>query len=90
MSYFAAGDKQVRSQFDFLGVEPRYMGIAPVYAIPKVLEQAGLSKKDIDVYEVRLALCTNQSRMLIPTDQRGIRISICALRRTTGSADGKD
>jgi len=71
----------------FLGVEPRYMGIAPVYAIPKVLEQAGLSKQDIDVYEVRLALCINQFHMLIPTDQRSIRISICALRRTTGSAD---
>lgn len=34
------------------GVEPRYMGISPIYAIPKVLEQAGLTKEDIDVYEV--------------------------------------
>ncbi len=28
------------------------MGISPIYAIPKVLEQAGLSKEDVDVYEV--------------------------------------
>jgi acetyl-CoA acyltransferase 1 len=28
------------------------MGISPIFAIPKVLEQAGLSKEDIDVYEV--------------------------------------
>jgi acetyl-CoA acyltransferase 1 len=35
------------------------MGIAPVYAIPKVLEQAGLSKEDIDVYEVHLVFCTS-------------------------------
>lgn len=34
------------------GVEPRYMGIAPIYAIPKVLGQVGLTKEDIDVYEV--------------------------------------
>lgn len=27
------------------------MGVGPVAAIPKVLEQFGLSKSDIDVYE---------------------------------------
>ena len=36
-----------------LGVEPRYMGISPIYAIPKALGQAGLTKNDVDVYEVR-------------------------------------
>jgi acetyl-CoA acyltransferase 1 len=36
----------------FLGVQPRYMGIAPVVAIPKILGQLGLSKEDVDVYEV--------------------------------------
>ena len=39
-----------------VGVEPRYMGIAPVYAVPKVLEAYGLKKEDIDVYEVRQAV----------------------------------
>lgn len=28
------------------------MGISPIFAIPKVLEQVGLTKEDIDVYEV--------------------------------------
>lgn len=37
----------------FLGVEPRYMGISPIFAIPKLLQQVGLSKEDINVYEVR-------------------------------------
>jgi Thiolase, N-terminal domain/Thiolase, C-terminal domain len=36
-----------------VGVEPRHMGIAPIYAVPKVLAQTGLEKQDIDVYEVR-------------------------------------
>jgi len=35
-----------------VGVEPRYMGISPIYAIPKVLDLVGLQKEDIDVYEV--------------------------------------
>lgn len=37
-----------------VGVEPRYMGIAPIYAIPQILAQTGLEKPDIDVYEVRV------------------------------------
>ena len=32
------------------------MGISPIYAIPKALSQAGLSKDDVDVYEVRSVL----------------------------------
>jgi acetyl-CoA acetyltransferase len=28
------------------------MGISPIFAIPKVLEQLELSKDDIDIYEV--------------------------------------
>ena len=36
----------------FVGVEPRYMGISPAVAIPKALAQTGLSKEDIDVWEV--------------------------------------
>ena len=35
-----------------VGVEPRHMGIAPIYAIPKVLDQVGLNYQDIDIYEV--------------------------------------
>lgn len=36
-----------------VGVEPRHMGIAPIYAIPKVLTQTGLDQQEVDVYEVR-------------------------------------
>lgn len=36
----------------FAGVEPKYMGIAPIVAIPKVLAMTGLRKEDIDIYEV--------------------------------------
>ncbi|KAI0757015.1 thiolase [Daedaleopsis nitida] len=42
----------------FVGVEPRYMGIAPVAAIPKVLSQNGLTKEDIDVWEINEAFAS--------------------------------
>ena len=35
-----------------VGVEPRVMGIAPVAAVPKMLERVGLNKEVVDVYEV--------------------------------------
>ncbi|MDP5139941.1 MAG: acetyl-CoA C-acyltransferase [Spirosomaceae bacterium] len=37
------------------GCEPRIMGIGPVYAIPKALDQAGLTLKDIDQIELNEA-----------------------------------
>ena len=40
----------------FVGVEPRYMGISPAAAIAKVLAQTGLSKEDVDVWEVCVVL----------------------------------
>ncbi|KAI0801291.1 thiolase [Fomes fomentarius] len=42
----------------FVGVEPRYMGIAPVAAIPKVLSMTGLSKDDVDVWEINEAFAS--------------------------------
>ncbi|TFK89775.1 thiolase [Polyporus arcularius HHB13444] len=42
----------------FVGVEPRYMGISPVVAIPKVLAMTGLAKEDIDVWEINEAFAS--------------------------------
>ncbi|MFN4298170.1 MAG: acetyl-CoA C-acyltransferase [Thermaurantimonas sp.] len=41
--------------YDVAGVEPRIMGIGPVYAIPKALNRAGLSLNDIDLIELNEA-----------------------------------
>lgn len=40
------------------GVAPRIMGIGPVVAIPKALEQAGLKKEDIDLFELNEAFAS--------------------------------
>ncbi|TCD71494.1 hypothetical protein EIP91_008875 [Steccherinum ochraceum] len=42
----------------FVGVEPRYMGIAPVAAIPKILTDTGLTKEDVDVFEINEAFAS--------------------------------
>jgi len=52
-----------------VGVEPRYMGISPIYAIPKALAQAGLSKDDVDVYEINEAFASQYAHCV---DQLGI------------------
>ena len=36
------------------GVPPRVMGVGPLYAIPMALELAGLTKEEVDLYEVRM------------------------------------
>ncbi|KAG2023451.1 3-ketoacyl-CoA thiolase [Coprinopsis cinerea AmutBmut pab1-1] len=41
-----------------VGVAPRYMGISPVAAIPKVLERVGLTKDEVDIYEINEAFAS--------------------------------
>ncbi|PCH44012.1 acetyl-CoA acetyl transferase [Wolfiporia cocos MD-104 SS10] len=41
-----------------VGVPPRIMGVGPLYAIPRVLEKAGLSKEDIDFFEINEAFAS--------------------------------
>lgn len=41
-----------------VGVPPRIMGIGPLYAIPKALEQAGMQLNDIDLFELNEAFAS--------------------------------
>ena len=41
-----------------VGVPPKVMGIGPAYAIPKVLDIAGLSTNDVDVWEINEAFAS--------------------------------
>ena len=40
------------------GVPPRIMGVGPAYAIPKALERAGLTLKDMDIIEINEAFAS--------------------------------
>lgn len=48
------------------GLEPRIMGIGPSIAIPKILNKFGLSKEDIDVFEINEAFASMVSLPRIP------------------------
>ncbi|KAH0830911.1 hypothetical protein AYO21_11556 [Fonsecaea monophora] len=41
-----------------VGLEPRIMGIGPSFAIPKVLEKTGLTKEDVDLFEINEAFAS--------------------------------
>ncbi|KAE8541243.1 hypothetical protein D1P53_002600 [Cryptococcus gattii VGV] len=41
-----------------VGVPPKLMGIGPAFAIPKVLENAGISKDDVDFFEINEAFAS--------------------------------
>jgi acetyl-CoA acyltransferase len=44
--------------FAVAGCRPEEMGVGPAYAIPKVLKMAGLTTKDIDVFEINEAFAS--------------------------------
>lgn len=41
-----------------IGLEPRIMGIGPSLAIPKILSKTGLSKNDVDLFEINEAFAS--------------------------------
>ena len=51
-----------------VGVPPRIMGIGPMYAIPKALEQAGLQLKDIDMIELNEAFASQSLAVMRELD----------------------
>ncbi len=55
------------------GVEPEYMGVGPVPAVRKVLDQAGMSLSDIDVIEMNEAFA---AQVLASVDQLGIEMDL--------------
>lgn len=46
------------ASYGVVGVEPRIMGIGPVDAIPKAIKMAGLTLKDIDLFELNEAFAS--------------------------------
>lgn len=55
--------------FAAVGVPPEIMGVGPAYAIPRALEIAGLTIKDIDVFEINEAFA---SQATYSVDKLGI------------------
>jgi len=45
-------------QAGIVGVPPRIMGVGPAYAIPRVLELAGITQDDVDFFEINEAFAS--------------------------------
>src|SRR5438445_4703828 len=61
--------KLVFRGFQIAGCDPDEMGIGPVFAVPRLLERAGLKVGDIDLWELNEAFA---SQCLYCRDQLGI------------------
>jgi acetyl-CoA acyltransferase len=48
----------VYRRYQVAGTPPEIMGVGPAYAIPKLLDKAGLKKEDIDLWEVNEAFAS--------------------------------
>ena len=44
--------------FSVVGVEPDEMGVGPAYAVPALLERAGLALEDVDLFEINEAFAS--------------------------------
>jgi acetyl-CoA acyltransferase len=44
--------------YQVVGTDPEVMGVGPAFAIPKLLEKAGLTYEDIDLYEINEAFAS--------------------------------
>jgi acetyl-CoA C-acetyltransferase len=62
--------------FTVAGLEPDEMGIGPVYAVPRLLERAGLKMDDIDLWELNEAFAVqvlySRDKLGIPQDKLNV------------------
>src|SRR5262249_3200749 len=62
--------------FAVAGCEPDEMGIGPVFAVPKLLQRAGLKMDDIDLWELNEAFASQvlycRDRLGIPQDRLNV------------------
>lgn len=79
--------------FDVAGVEPRIMGIGPVYAIPKALKQAGMALSDIQQMELNEAFASQSLAVIreldINPDIVNVNGGAIALGHPLGCSGGK-
>ncbi len=76
-----------------VGVPPRIMGIGPLYAIPKVLEKAGMSLNDIDLIELNEAFASQSVAVIkglgLDTNKVNINGGAIALGHPLGMTGAK-
>src|SRR5205085_5444063 len=76
--------------FAVAGCDPRKMGIGPVFAVPKLLEQAGKKADDIDLWELNEAFAVQvlycRERIGIPSAKLNVNGGAIALGHPYGTS----
>jgi acetyl-CoA C-acetyltransferase len=79
--------------FSAIGVDPTMMGIGPTVAIPRVLEQAGLTLEDIGLFEINEAFAAqivqNVRVLDLPEDRVNVNGGGIALGHPTGQSGSR-
>jgi acetyl-CoA C-acetyltransferase len=79
--------------FAVAGCDPREMGIGPVFAVPKLLEQAGKKVADIDLWELNEAFAVQvlycRDRIGIPNDRLNVNGGAIALGHPYGMSGAR-
>jgi acetyl-CoA C-acetyltransferase len=79
--------------FAVAGCDPREMGIGPVFAVPKLLEQTGKKVKDIDLWELNEAFAVQviycRDRIGIPNDKLNVNGGAIALGHPYGMSGAR-
>jgi acetyl-CoA C-acetyltransferase len=79
--------------FAVAGCDPREMGIGPVFAVPKLLEQTGKKVKDIDLWELNEAFAVQviycRDRIGIPNDRLNVNGGAIALGHPYGMSGAR-
>jgi acetyl-CoA C-acetyltransferase len=79
--------------FAVAGCEPNEMGIGPVFAVPKLLKQTGLTVDDIDLWELNEAFAVQviycRDRLGIPDDRLNVDGGAIALGHPYGMSGSR-
>jgi acetyl-CoA C-acetyltransferase len=74
--------------FAVAGCEPDEMGLGPVFAVPKLLQRAGLSAADVDLWELNEAFAVQvvvcRERLGIPADRLNVNGGAIAMGHPFG------
>ncbi len=79
--------------FAAAGCDPKEMGIGPVFAVPKLLEQAGKKVQDIDLWELNEAFAVQvlycRDRLGIPNERLNVNGGAIALGHPYGMSGAR-
>lgn len=79
--------------YSSVGLDPLFMGLGPVYAVPKALDAAGLSMEDIDLIELNEAFASQalavQRKIGFPWEKCNIYGGAIALGHPSGATGAK-